>query len=349
MALTPRHWALAFLAALLVHAGLLTAYLWQPPDPGAAAAGSGGIEVSLGPAGGAPGSIAGTADPIVEAEATEPAEPAPVNDAMPETRPARPIVEEVVVAEVMPPDPAWPVPRPDIAPVEDPVVETVEPPSVETTPRPRTTDDEAMAELAMLSEPDVTPHPMAAALAAPAVEPEEAAEPVVMIAAPLPASKPDPAPSPQSPSDPQPVSSSAPTEVAPTPVKATAGSMEGAGGESGAQDNPDAGAAARNSTGGGTPGLAADYVALLQAWLEKHKEYPYRAQVRREEGVALLFFVLDRDGRVLEFRITQSSGSELLDQEVADMIERAQPLPRMPDSMTQTRLKLVVPVQFFLQ
>jgi hypothetical protein len=53
--------------------------------------------------------------------------------------------------------------------------------------------------------------------------------------------------------------------------------------------------------------------------------------------------------RVLEFRITQSSGSELLDREVADMIERAQPLPKMPDSMTQTRLKLVVPVQFFLQ
>jgi protein TonB len=247
----------------------------------------------------------------------------------------------------MPPDPARPVPHPDIAQVEDPVVEAVEPPSVETTPRPRTTDDEAMAELAMLSQTDVTPHPMAAALPVPAVEPEEAAEPAVVIAAPLPDTKPQPAPQPQS--DPQPVSSAAPTEVASAPVKATAGSIVGAGGASGAQDNPDAGAAAQNSTGGGTPGIAADYVALLQAWLEKHKEYPYRAQVRHEEGVALLFFVMDRDGRVLEFRITQSSGSELLDREVADMIERAQPLPKMPDSMTQTLLKLVVPVQFFLQ
>jgi hypothetical protein len=31
------------------------------------------------------------------------------------------------------------------------------------------------------------------------------------------------------------------------------------------------------------------------------------------------------------------------------MIERSQPLPRIPDEMHQTRLELVVPVQFFLR
>ncbi len=31
------------------------------------------------------------------------------------------------------------------------------------------------------------------------------------------------------------------------------------------------------------------------------------------------------------------------------MIERAQPLPRMPDDMKQAELELVVPVQFFLR
>ncbi len=58
---------------------------------------------------------------------------------------------------------------------------------------------------------------------------------------------------------------------------------------------------------------------------------------------------MDRAGNVSEHRLEQSSGFPLLDREVAAMIERAQPLPRMPDDMPQERLELVLPVQFFLR
>ncbi len=58
---------------------------------------------------------------------------------------------------------------------------------------------------------------------------------------------------------------------------------------------------------------------------------------------------MSRDGTVLEYRIEQSSGHTLLDQEVEAMIERAQPLPAMPDFMTQARLELVVPVDFAIR
>jgi len=92
------------------------------------------------------------------------------------------------------------------------------------------------------------------------------------------------------------------------------------------------------------PGATADYLAMLQAWLEKHKEYPRRAQRRRQEGTALLYFVMDREGRVIEYHLQQSSGHDLLDREVAAMIERAQ-----PEEMDRARLELVVPVQFFLR
>ena len=100
---------------------------------------------------------------------------------------------------------------------------------------------------------------------------------------------------------------------------------------------------------GGVSGAAMDYMSALQAWLERHKEYPRRARLRRQEGTALLYFVIDRSGQVLEARLQQTSGHDLLDRAVMAMIERAQPLPSMPDEMRDARLELVVPIEFFLR
>lgn len=132
-------------------------------------------------------------------------------------------------------------------------------------------------------------------------------------------------------------------------VQADLVSAPGAGGTSGR--NADDGRAndAGTRTGGGTPGQQADYLTLLQIWLEQHKEYPRRAQRRHQQGTAMLYFRMSRDGMVLDFRIEQSSGHTLLDREVAAMIKRAQPLPAMPDFMTQARLELVVPVVFAIR
>jgi protein TonB len=90
-------------------------------------------------------------------------------------------------------------------------------------------------------------------------------------------------------------------------------------------------------------------MARLRAWLERHKTYPRPAQRRRMEGTAYLYFVMDRRGRVLAHRLQRSSGHDLLDREVLDLIQRAQPLPGLPASMSQDRLELVVPIQFQLR
>lgn len=130
-------------------------------------------------------------------------------------------------------------------------------------------------------------------------------------------------------------------------VAKSAPSTAGTSGDAGAGSAADAGRAEHTSSGG-TPGADADYMARLSAWLEKHKRYPRRAQMRRQEGTALLRFVIDRQGRVVEYSIRESSGHDILDEEVAAMIERAQPLPGIPEDMHRGRLELVVPVQFFL-
>lgn len=92
-----------------------------------------------------------------------------------------------------------------------------------------------------------------------------------------------------------------------------------------------------------------DYLTNLRAWIERHKQYPRAAQLRRQQGTALLKFTMTRDGRVLAHHVERSSGHATLDREVEELIERAAPLPAMPADMTQDRLEVVVPVEFALR
>lgn len=99
---------------------------------------------------------------------------------------------------------------------------------------------------------------------------------------------------------------------------------------------------------GGSPSVTPSWQAALLKRLQNYKRYPRAAQARGEQGVVLLHFKIDRNGRVLARRILRSSGSSDLDGEVLAMIERAQPLPAFPASMTQDELDLTVPIRFSL-
>ena len=80
--------------------------------------------------------------------------------------------------------------------------------------------------------------------------------------------------------------------------------------------------------------------------MQRYKRYPSEALARREEGVVLLRFSLDRNGQVLARSIARSSGYADLDEEVMNMIVRADPLPVFPANMPQARLELTVPIRF---
>jgi protein TonB len=71
--------------------------------------------------------------------------------------------------------------------------------------------------------------------------------------------------------------------------------------------------------------------------------------MRRLEGTATLRFVMNREGRVLSFEVVGSSGHDMLDSEVREMIRRAQPLPALPEDMDRERLELELPVRFALR
>ena len=100
---------------------------------------------------------------------------------------------------------------------------------------------------------------------------------------------------------------------------------------------------------GGAPRIAPSWQTELVRRLEQYKRYPSDAQSRGVEGVVMLNFSVDRNGRVLAHEIVRSSGHPELDKEVVSMIERAQPLPPFPPSMPEDKLNLTVPIRFSLR
>lgn len=92
-----------------------------------------------------------------------------------------------------------------------------------------------------------------------------------------------------------------------------------------------------------------DYLSKISAQLQRYKEYPRGAQMRHIEGNATLWFVINRSGQVVRYRIVQSSGYSILDGAVDAMIRKAQPFPPMPASMTEAELEITQPVTFNLR
>lgn len=95
----------------------------------------------------------------------------------------------------------------------------------------------------------------------------------------------------------------------------------------------------------GAPTVAA-WHASLSARLERGKRYPQEARARKEAGVAVLSFTVDRQGNVGNVSITKSSGSAILDKETLLLAVRLSPLPAPPDEVAGTLIPISVPIRY---
>jgi periplasmic protein TonB len=100
---------------------------------------------------------------------------------------------------------------------------------------------------------------------------------------------------------------------------------------------------------GGAPRVEPSWQSRLFRKLQQAKRYPSTARSRGEQGVVLLAFSIDRNGHVTSRRIVQGSGFAALDDEAMALVERAQPMPAFPPSMTEAELRLTVPIRFSLR
>jgi len=95
------------------------------------------------------------------------------------------------------------------------------------------------------------------------------------------------------------------------------------------------------------PDPAANYGAMISAWFESHKHYPEAARQRGEEGGVKLRFRVDRYGRVLGYRLLESTGYADLDAGI-DRMMRGAHLPPFPAGMTQSQIEIQVKLRFNL-
>jgi protein TonB len=90
------------------------------------------------------------------------------------------------------------------------------------------------------------------------------------------------------------------------------------------------------------------FLNRLLAQLNRYKQYPASARRGRIQGVVMVHFVMDADGRVLTAEIARSSGHQALDDEALALMARAQPLPALPADYPTRTLNAIVPIEFSL-
>jgi protein TonB len=103
--------------------------------------------------------------------------------------------------------------------------------------------------------------------------------------------------------------------------------------------------APQQSTGEGRD----SFQASVLAHINRFKQYPREARKAHIEGVTQVHFIMDREGKLLSSEIYKSSGRPALDREALATVQRAQPLPAIPNSFPTPTLDAIVSVEFTLR
>lgn len=93
----------------------------------------------------------------------------------------------------------------------------------------------------------------------------------------------------------------------------------------------------------------ATWQSVLLGHLENHKRYPRKARRNKQEAVVYVHITINRDGTVVDYRLTEPCAYKALNQETLALIARAQPLPPPPPDIKGDTVEFVVPVEFFLR
>jgi protein TonB len=96
--------------------------------------------------------------------------------------------------------------------------------------------------------------------------------------------------------------------------------------------------------------LKHSYESQLLAWLQRHKKYPNLARRRGQQGIVILEFVINAEGKLLSHKIIQASAHTALNTAVVKMIKQASPMPPVPQELHRKRdqFSYTIPIHFTL-
>ena len=90
----------------------------------------------------------------------------------------------------------------------------------------------------------------------------------------------------------------------------------------------------------------ASYASLVAGILERNKRYPRRALQNGEDGTVEAYFVVNRYGRIIGYRLDQRSGNPEIDAEVISLLKRVRFPPIPDDGGDPERREFTVPLSF---
>lgn len=76
-----------------------------------------------------------------------------------------------------------------------------------------------------------------------------------------------------------------------------------------------------------------NYGETLHLWLKRHHRYPAEAERQGLEGVGKVGIWINADGRIVKYKLIESSGFQILDDAAYDTIKRANPAPPLPPEL----------------
>lgn len=91
------------------------------------------------------------------------------------------------------------------------------------------------------------------------------------------------------------------------------------------------------------------YMAALRQAIEAQKYYPRRARRLGHQGSVRIEFILERDGRLRDIRIAESSGSRALDKAALKAVKTVGRFEPIPQELAQRRWPLDVALNYELE
>ncbi|NVL89504.1 MAG: energy transducer TonB [Desulfobacterales bacterium] len=90
------------------------------------------------------------------------------------------------------------------------------------------------------------------------------------------------------------------------------------------------------------------YLEMVRLKIERHKEYPVMARIRRIEGRVTIRFVITPEGDIRATRVVKASGHPTLDTAALRAVQDAAPFPKPPPRFFKGEIPLEVTMIFEL-
>ena len=92
----------------------------------------------------------------------------------------------------------------------------------------------------------------------------------------------------------------------------------------------------------------ASYLTAIARRTSQFRFYPRAALENRERGRVVVRITVARDGRVVDARVSQSSGSRSIDAAEVETVLKSSPFPPLPPDIPGDRVAFEVPVNYDL-